>query len=373
MRKVRLLPALLGVTGLVLAAGCASTSSTPSQSATSSAASQSASSQSAPPQGAGSVPSVTEFCPDKPTKVAFENVLTNDWSKIVMAEIKSETSQCKNITEVTFSGGGTDQEDAISDLNSLVAQRYNLIILNAEYGAPELPAIKAATAAGVKVVEFVGDAGGTPGKDYVAFVDGSSSYVAQQWAQWLNKTVHSGEVVFLGGTPGAASSTVYYDDLKQALAQYPALKLYSKIVYTNYDSGQAEQAMTGLLAQQGRIPAVVTDYGVEAVGAVQAYQAAGLALPAVETTASSNSNGCAWDKAKFPFFSVDGNLEIVQVAVRKGLAALKGVQDPEPSLATLHVSIDTTAGQNPLCVSSLPADTDMYEGFTPAQLKTILG
>ncbi len=104
-----------------------------------------------------------KFCGTKPITLAVEDGFgVNAWSQESYAAVKSTAAQCKNVKVITAAGGGV-AATAISDINSAVAQGANAMTVIPDFGSAELPAIQAATKAGVKVVPWGADPGGTNG------------------------------------------------------------------------------------------------------------------------------------------------------------------------------------------------------------------
>ncbi|MGP3534026.1 substrate-binding domain-containing protein [Microbacterium sp. RD1] len=317
---------------------------------------------------------ITEFCPEEPTKVAYAKGSNNTWTRITLAEIEDEAAKCDTITEVIFADAQNDQQKAVSDINSLVAQGVGAIVVQPEFGAAQIPSIAAANAAGVGTVPLVSDPGGDVPGDYPDFVFNDYDYVGQVQADWLNKVVGKGKVAFLGGIPGAASSISFMDGLKKGLEKYPDLELISDTpIDTNWDAGQKKRVVAGLLAQHGRIDAIVSDYTLTDTGVIDAYKEAGVELPALVGNASGNINGCQWVEENFPFLTLDGTTGLGRIALRKALAASQGKESDEPSVARIPVFIDTEAGKNPVCEPDLPADADLSSALTVDQLKELLG
>ncbi|MHC6229158.1 substrate-binding domain-containing protein [Arthrobacter sp. MMS24-T111] len=357
------LPAAVLTAVALLATGCASTETN-----TGAAAAQQTG---ATTFGTGDI---TQYCPKEPTKVAYAKGSNNSWTAITLAEIRDEASKCKTITDVIFTDAQGNQQQAVSDLNGLVAQGVKAIVVQPEFGQAQIPSIAAAHNAGVGIVPLISDPGGSPGTDYSQAVLQDYAGAGKDWADWLNKTVKKGTVAFLGGTPGAASSASFFNGLKEALKQYPDLKLVSdSVIDTNWDAGQKKRVVSGLLAQHGRIDAVVSDYGLTDTGVIEAYKAAGVKLPALATLASGNANGCQWKQDNFQYLSLDETTTLGRIALRKALAAEQKIENNEPTTIRLPISIDTTAGKNPKCESTLPPDADLSSKLSVEQLKKLFG
>lgn len=306
--------------------------------------------------------------------MAFAKGSTNSWTVTTLAEIKDEASKCPTITEVIFANAQGNQQQAISDINGLVAQGVKAIVVQPEFGPAQLPSIAAAARAGVGIVPLISDPQGVPGTDYPDHVLVDTKAAGEEWASWLDKTVGTGTVAFLGGTPGAASSASFFKSFSEAMVKYPNLKMVSNsVIDTNWDAGQKRRVVSGLLAQHGRIDAFVTDYGLTDTGVIDAYKAANLELPALATWASGNANGCQWQEKNFPFLSLDESTTFGRIALRKALAAAEGLENKEPSLVKVPTITDSENGREPKCMADLPADADLSSSLPLDQLKKLFG
>lgn len=362
MKNLRSLAAAVATAGLIFTAtGCASS--------TDSGSAPESSLNGATEFGTGKM---EDFCPDEPMKVAYAKGSNNSWTRITLEEMREEAAKCENITDVLFTDAQGNQQQAISDINGLVAQGVKAIVVQPEFGQAQLPALRAAHDAGVGVVTLISSAGGTPGVDYADAVLEDTDASGRDWVQWLDKTIGKGTVGFLGGTPGAASSAQFFDGVKKALADYPDLKLVSdSVIDTNWEAGQKKRVVSGLLAQHGRIDAFITDFGLTDTGVIDAYKEAGLELPAIATNATGNANGCQWEEDNYPFLGLEQTTTFGRIALRKAVAAAQGMEDPEPSVVKIPTVIDTEADKNPKCESGLPADVDLSSSLGINELKAI--
>lgn len=363
---------LVAVGAVAASLAMASCASTVAPSQTSSAAAQAAPATVATtPADISNAYDITKLCGDKPMNIAFAKGTGNTDSQLVMGELMAEASKCPNV-KVRFVDAQGSQQKAISDINALVAQGIDGIITQPEFGEAQLPSMRAAVKAGVPVVTLISDPGGTIGTDMTDKVHQDFPALGQKWADWMNTNVKAGKVVFLGGTPGAPSSKSFFDGLTAGLTKYPDLKLVQdSIVNTNWDAAEKKRVTAGLLAQHGRIDAVVSDYGWTDLGALDAYKDAGMKLPALVTVASANGDGCRWQQDEFPYLSIEGTTTLSRIALRKVIAAANKVEDPESSTVQLPAAIDTAGGKDPKCDKSLPLDANLSADLTSEQLKAI--
>ncbi|WP_321946170.1 substrate-binding domain-containing protein [Paraburkholderia sp. J10-1] len=321
---------------------------------------------------------ITPLCGTKPMIVGVSDGYGgNTWRKTGLAEVKDELSRCKNVKRIIYSNANGDPQKANSDINSMVAQGINVLILLPDFGAVQLPAMRAAMKAGVAVVPYSAQIAGVPGRDYVVNVVGDTKQIGVLWADWLGANVKKGNVVFLGGSPGAAPSQNFLDGLKAGLKPYPNLKLLNEqFVVTNWNPVDAQKATAGLIAQYPKIDAIVTDFGVTALAAAKAFEQAHLPVPAIATIASDNELNCHYMAAKkagthFPYYTVDGTTSYVRFAVRQGVAAYQGTQDKESPSILPFTYADSAKGVDPKCDPSAPPDADLSSALPADKLKQV--
>ena len=117
---------------------------------------------------------ITPLCGTKPMIVGVSDGYGgNTWRKTGLAEVKDELSRCKNVKRIIYSNANGDPQKANSDINSMVAQGVNVLIMLPDFGAVQLPAMRAAMKAGVAVVPYSAQIAGVPGRDYVVNVVGT--------------------------------------------------------------------------------------------------------------------------------------------------------------------------------------------------------
>ena len=321
---------------------------------------------------------ITPMCGTKPMIVGISDGYGgNTWRKTGLAEARDELSRCKNVKRIIYSNANGDPQKASSDINSMVVQGVNVLILLPDFGAVQLPSMRSAMKAGVAVVPYSAQLAGTPGRDYVVNVVGDTKQIGVLWADWLGTTVKKGNVVFLGGSPGAASSQNFLNGLKAGLKPYANLKLLSdQFVVTNWNPVDAQKATAGLIAQYPKIDAIVTDSGTTALAAIKAFEQAHLTVPAIATIASDNELNCHYLQAKkagapFPYYTLDGTTSYVRFAVRQGVAAYQGTADKESPSILPFVYADSARGLDPKCDSSAPPDADLTSALPAARLKEV--
>ncbi|WP_181410615.1 substrate-binding domain-containing protein [Nocardioides humi] len=323
---------------------------------------------------------IDRFCGDDEITVALADGFGgNSWRKITRAVFEAEAARCDNITKVLYTDAQGDTQKAIADINSLVAQGVDVIVTFVDGGEALLPTIKKATAAGVKVVPFVGSPGGEPGKDYVDFVSEDITTYGENLARWtIEKMGGKGNLVMLGGLPGNSYSQGVYDGVVKAAQESPGVTLLNTDgpVSTDWEPGKTQQVVAGLLTKYDAIDGIVADYGGGSVGGIRAFLAAGQPLP-VWSANDSNEFACLWYEhaEKNPTFQVATESSrnwVVKVALHKGLAAHNGIRNDEPSTYNLDIIEDSTdAAKAPKCEESLPPDAILSSGLTVEELQAL--
>jgi ribose transport system substrate-binding protein len=318
----------------------------------------------------------TAFCGTKKIKLGIHDGLgINAWSKASYAVVRSEAARCPNVTQIVGAGGG-DVQKTISDINGMVAQGINALVAIPDFGAAQLPALRKATQAGVKVVAWAAAPGGSAGADYMDYVDWNQKVAGQRWMEWMAKAIgDKGNIVFLGGPPGTSVSQDELSGIVEELAKHPNVKLLTgtkNYAITNWDPAQAQKTMAALLAKYPKIDGAIIDYGASAEGAIRAFQQANRPLIPIGTT-EGNSLGCTFKKLKpsnpkFEMATFSSRNWLGRVAARKAIAAAAGVSDKEPSIFELSLLEDSLAGNAPKCDPSQGPDTAFSSAITPAEL-----
>lgn len=386
-----------GITAVLIAAiamgGCGSSAGSSSGGSSSNAG---ATTSGSPASGAGSSGSAdakggvqaapviaktssTDWCGSKPFVLGLAaGNGANSWDNLVYTEQVTTAKQCPNLQKIIHVTAQGSAQTAISQLNSLVNQGANAIAILPNAGAPAamLPAIRKATQAGAKVVPATDYVGGNPGQDYVTTVMWTPGYSGKQMAKWMIKALHgSGNVVFLGGPPGATTSQAMLDGITSTLKRHPGVKLLTKqYVVTNWDPAKAQQATAGLLSKYPKIDGVLSDSSQGAMGALRAFQAANRKLPSIAGL-EENDLACSWKQLhganpSFNLATVASDNFLGAVAVRKAVAAYEGVKETEPDLWNFPLYEDSLVkGMTPVCSQTLPPTGVTSSLLTLRQIK----
>jgi len=324
---------------------------------------------------------ITKLCGDKPLKVALaDGNGNNTWRKVVYGVFQQEAAKCPNITFVTHTDGGGDNQKASSDITSLAAQGVNIIVSLPDTGDAILPAFRDAMTAGVTVISYFNPMNGKAGVDFSDAVIADTHSYGRLMSQWvLDNVPDGGNAIVLGGTTGCTSCAAMYRGASEIFTNSKITLQGGGDIVTDYNPQKAEQVVSGLITQYGSISAILSDYGVVAQAALGAFKSAGKPLPALALAAGQNSVYCNWWNNKNAgtdqqFAEWAGGTQIVRAALRRGLADYNNIAWNEPLNITLPRLIDTTTGlYPPACRTDLPDDTDMFSGLSDDELRAAIG
>jgi ribose transport system substrate-binding protein len=318
------------------------------------------------------VNSSIKFCGTKPITLAVEDgVGVNPWSLVSYAAVKSTAAQCKNVKVITAAGGGV-LSTAISDINSAVAQGANAMTVIPDFGNAELPAIQAATKAGVKVVPWGANPGGTNGTDYVTYVDWADANAGTLWANWMVQALHGkGNVIYTGGPAGNPVGAAQLAAIVKVFAKHPGMKLLtgdSSWPVTNWDPATSATVTASLLSQYPVINGIISNYGTDALASAQAFQKAGRKLVPVATL-DANGLSCLYKSKHIPLATISSRNWLGRIAARKAIAAAEGLPNGEPSIYNLPFWENTLGGKPYQCNPKAAADFYPSNKLTQAQIK----
>jgi ribose transport system substrate-binding protein len=258
----------------------------------------------------------------------------------------------------------------------MVAQGIDALAIIPDFGAAQVPSLKAAMQAGVRVVAWGADPSGTRGTDYDDYVDWDTKANGAAWARWIAETLRGrGNVVFLGGPAGTPVSVDELKGVVETFKQYPDIRLLTgdkDYPATNWDPAQAQRTMAALLAKYPDIDGAIIDYGDSTQGALRAFQQANRRIVPIATT-ESHAVACQWDRLKgsnpdFELATISSRNWLGRIAARKAIAAAQGIKLDEPSIFALGLTEDSTGDKKPRCDPRFPPDTYFSNDLSEADL-----
>ncbi len=322
---------------------------------------------------------ITAYCGTKPIKVAYSDGWGgNYWRQITRREFEDEAKKCPNITEVRYTDGEFKAEKQIADIQGLIAQKFDVIIVFADTGVAQLKVMRQATKAGIAVIPFsTGDAPfGDMGKDYLVRVTETQIGLGKMLAEWMVKTLDGkGNVIVQGGTPGNPMTASQQVGWQEVFAANPGIQVLEGPVDTNWDPALAQKVTAGEIAKYPQIDGIMA----ETTGPIRAFLAAGRPIPAWAGQ-DLNELSCLWqdhhaDNPTFKLATASAHTWLARLALRKGVAAVEGMDNTEPSLINLPFSEDSTSDDPALavkCDKDLPPTAIPSSMVSGGEMKEIL-
>jgi ribose transport system substrate-binding protein len=311
----------------------------------------------------------------------------NAWSKASAASVMEVVKQCPNVKRVLTSNAGFDLQKAITGLQGMVAQGANAVVIIPDAGGPgsELPGIRSAFKRGVAIVPWGANPGGTPGSDYITYVDADHRQAGEVWAKWMVQHLpDGGDVAFFSGPAGNAPGQQEIAGIWSVLKDHPKIQLVTgskSWAVSNWDPAVGQRAMAALLAKHPNIRGVFSDEGTTTTGIIRALQAAGRSLPLIASL-EANALACDWQRLSktdkdFHLATVSAQNVAGRVAAQTAIAKAAGVSlsggdalSPKPILPNPLLE-DSIAGPKPVCKPAEPASALLSNNMSDDQLKVL--
>ena len=168
-----------------------------------------------------------------------------------------------------------DIEDQIRLVEEAIAKKPDGFVFSAVDFKALVPVVQKAIDAKIPVITYVNDMPGLRGA--VAYIGAENETLQYLVAKYLFATMGGkGKIVYLEGTPHAATTVPRRTGLDRSLKEFPSIELLASQT-GQYQRRPALQAMESLLPRFPVIDAVVCANDEMAIGAVEALTAAGRA------------------------------------------------------------------------------------------------
>jgi ribose transport system substrate-binding protein len=293
----------------------------------------------------------------------------NVWREITHMEFVLQALTYPQIGKIYYTNGHGDTAKQISDLKGLIAQKVDVIVGFPDAGAALLPTIRQATARKILYAPYLNPIG-TPGKDYLTDTAEDLCGLGKSFAQILNQQIPSGQVAFLGGTPGNGLSKAWQS------CEQPALKKSLQYVGeadTNWTRDGTLKAMSGFIAKYPDLKGVSYEYADGSLGLIRAYQAAHKPINLVLTLRTDEIDFfCAWKKLNQPNFKVfygSGGGFDSRISLTAAMMKLAGASIPPAIVVPDSIHRVNASTCNPKVPGQAPASTLVPNNVLSAMYK----
>jgi ABC-type sugar transport system substrate-binding protein len=210
-------------------------------------------------------------------KVGFAQTESNNPWRI--AESKSMQDVAKtcgwNLVYTDAAGSAAKQ---VADVESMIAQKVDLIVLAPREEKPLIPAVMKAKKAGIPVILIDRDVDpklAKVGVDYVTFIGSDFVDQGRRAAEWLVKASKGqGKIVELEGSTGSSPANNRKKGFDDVIAKNTGLKIIAS-QSGDFSRDKGRQVMQTLLQAHPDVTAVYAHNDEMAIGAISALEAAG--------------------------------------------------------------------------------------------------
>jgi ribose transport system substrate-binding protein len=290
----------------------------------------------------------------------------NAWSKESLEQIQSVSKSCPAVEKEIIVDADFEPQKAVSGIQSMISQGANAIVLIPDSGnCAEVPAMRQAVQHNVVVVPWASNPCGTEGTDWTKYIDWDTRAAGREWAEWVIEQMGGkGKLLYEGGPAGNTVSSNTAAAVAEVVEENPGVELVEPISeeewpVTNWDPAETKKITAAILAKHPEINGLVNDYGASAEAEVQAFQAAGVKVPAIATS-ESNALGCSWKEAKekgeeFPLLTISSRNWLGRYAAQFAIAEASGGTPPplkNNGIIDLGQWENSVSGKEPQCKPS---------------------
>jgi D-xylose transport system substrate-binding protein len=196
------------------------------------------------------------------------------------ADFMTEAAEKAGATVVTFVAE-SDNDTQIAQVQNLIAQKVDVLIVNAHDGAAIAPIVDMAHQAGIKVIAYDRLILNSELDSYVSF---DSEKVGEYSAEYALEAIEEGiavpKVAYVGGPEFDNNANLVRNgamQVLQPLAADGAIEIVFDKPTVDWSPSEAYKNFKQFLDEGGEVDAVVTSYDGVAFGVIQALQEKGLA------------------------------------------------------------------------------------------------
>ena len=210
-------------------------------------------------------------------KVGFAQTESNNpWRLAQTASMKAEAE--KRGWQLVYTDAAGSAAKQVSDVDSMIAQKVDVIFLSPREEKPLIPAVMKAKKAGIPVFLIDRDVDQSlakAGRDYVAFIGSDFVEEGKRAGDWLVKsTGGNAKIIELQGTLGSSPANDRKKGFAEAIAGHPGMQIIASQT-GDFARDKGRQVMETLLQAHPEATAVYAHNDEMAIGAIAALEAAG--------------------------------------------------------------------------------------------------
>lgn len=282
MRSKAFSPKYAVLVGLVTAlaalalTACGATSDNSSSSGSTSAASEptttNAKAITTVPTSGGETVDTTQYKTEPPWTIGYADAsLSNSWRVFAWQYMQAEAEAHPDVAEVIHANANDSTPKQVSDIENLLSRDVDCMIVAPTSATALAPAIAAAS----QEIPVVINERAVESNDYTTFASLKAVEMGELQAEAVVKALNGkGKIVILEGIEGTGPVIETLEGMENVLDENPGIEVLAT-EYTEWSRDKGKQQMENLLQANSEIDAVLSDSGLQNVGAFEAVEAAG--------------------------------------------------------------------------------------------------
>ncbi|MBW1667863.1 MAG: substrate-binding domain-containing protein [Deltaproteobacteria bacterium] len=270
----------------------------------------------------------TKYKKKPPYKIAYANCsLHNSFGVFSVAEFKARGEYYKRkglVSEVWVTDAQTKVNKQISDVEDLVTKGVDLLTIRPQTMGGLDPIITRLHKQGLPVICI---SRRIKSDNFTSFLTAGLRTEARQQAVWMAQYLKGkGNIVIIGGVPGAGPDVIRRETFYDTLKYYPGIKVLDDQPGF-WQPAKGKEVMAAMIQSYGdKIDGVLMDSGLQAAGAVEALVEAGMKVPVTGDFVNGYLKR-VW-KYKFPAVAVSFPPSLAGEAVDVAMKILQGIPVP---------------------------------------------
>ena len=210
-------------------------------------------------------------------KVGFAQTESNNpWRLAETASMKDEAKKLGY--QLVYTDAASSAAKQVADVNSMIAQKVDMIFLAPREEKPLIPAIMNAKKNGIPVIlldRSVDPKLAQPGRDYVTFIGSDFVEEGRRAANWLVKAMNGkAKIIELEGTVGASPANDRKQGFNEVIKQHPGMQIVAS-QSGDFTRDKGRQVAQTLIQAHPEADAIYAHNDEMALGAIAALEAAG--------------------------------------------------------------------------------------------------
>jgi ribose transport system substrate-binding protein len=220
----------------------------------------------------GEMVETSQYKTEPPWTIGYADAsLSNSWRVFAWQYMQAEAAAHPQIAEVIHANANDSTPKQVSDIENLLSRNVNCMIIAPTSATALAPAI---TAASQKIPVVINERA-VEGGDYTTFASLEAVEMGEIQAEAVVKALGGkGKIVILEGVEGTGPVIETLEGMENVIAKNPGIEVLAT-EYTEWSRDKGKQEMENLLQANPEINAVLSDSGLQNVGAFEAVKQAG--------------------------------------------------------------------------------------------------